>query len=308
MNSTTAVIASYIGHLPELQRFLEHNIRFNTNYKNTYIILVISSSDIDAFKNLVKEKFEVLKELITIYDFDALFAKHFNFDISTHDLMNTYDKYTFQSIKKLCGMLEVKTETLMLFDSESYFIRECPLVDYVNKFMEKKEMFYTTKLSNTIQEDVINNVKHILNESLPDNFWPGIVISHQCIYPKSIIIDFYNYILPIKDMLKRKYIFIEILLNSYIYKYNERFQYTFVDLTNTLQYFDNHEHICLCIDLNNQNQLVSLYTIYSTHFLFCYCIPLLVDEHKTNINSDLIRRIESIKILNGTPFTYSTGY
>jgi hypothetical protein len=305
MNSTTAVIASYIGHLPELQRFLEHNIRFNTNFKNTYIILVISSSDVDAFKNLVKEKFEVLKELITIYDFDTLFAKHFNFDISTHDLMNMYDKYTFQSIKKLCGMLEVKTETLMLFDSESYFVRECPLVEYINRFTEKKEIFYTTKLSNTIQEDVVNNVRHILGDSLPENFWPGIVISHQCIYLQSIILDFYNYILSIKDMLKHKYIFIEILLNSYIYTHNERFQYTFVDLTNILEYFENHEHICLCIDINDQNQLVSLYNIYSTYLLFCYCVPLAVDENKTNINTHIIRCIDSIKILNGTPFTYT---
>jgi hypothetical protein len=239
MNSVTAVIASYIGHLPELQRFLEHNIKFNTNFKNTYIILVISSGDVNAFKNLVEEKFDIIKDLITIYDFDELFVKHFNFGISTHDLMNIYDKYTFQSIKKLCGMLEAKTEMLILFDSETYFIRECPLVDYVNRFMEKKEMFYTTKLSNTIQEDVINNVKNILSDSLPDNFWPGIVISPQCIYLKSIILDFYNYILPIKDMLKRNYIFIEILLNSYIFKCNERFQYTFVDLTNMLQYFEN---------------------------------------------------------------------
>ena len=305
MNSVTAVIASYIGHLPELQRFLEHNIKFNTNFKNTYIILVISSGDVNAFKNLVEEKFDIIKDLITIYDFDELFVKHFNFGISTHDLMNIYDKYTFQSIKKLCGMLEVKTEMLMLFDSETYFIRECPLVDYVNRFMEKKEMFYTTKLSNTIQEDVVNNVKTILGDSLLENFWPGIVISHQCIYLKSIILDFYNYILPIKDMLKHKYIFIEILLNSYIFKCNERFQYTFVDLTNILQYFENHEHIWHCIDINDQNQLVSLYNIYSTYLLFCYCVPCPVEENKTNINTHIIRCIDSIKILNGTPFTYT---
>lgn len=289
------VIPSFTSHFNELMRFLNTNKKYNNDNHNTDIYIIVSSFEVEYFTEMTK-----IFDNVYILNFKNLMKKHFNLEMNESNFLKSQGKVSFQSYKKLCGMLECKQYIkIFLTDSETYFIRECNLL---SELINTKTLLYSYKIHNATQQIALNIAKNILNinYTLP---WIGLVFSYQWIFNYYDILEFYNnYKLKIisNTILKNnKCFFIETTLYCYLFIKNKN--YNFIDLTNKLAYTDC-EHFYYNLKYDKYNKKVIDDIILSAN-IFCYSIQQL-DINLQN-NMKLISNYKNIKILTSTPHNFN---
>jgi hypothetical protein len=287
------VISSYINHLKEVERFLISNIKYNIDYDKCKIFIVVNKDDYILFQNMIIPYNNL--NLIKILLFDNLIKKYFNMDEYT--FCNIYKHPVVQSVKKLCALLEVDSDDILLLDSEGYFIRECSLFEQLNIYNKNKYVFISQKSDNVIQTTVFNDIKTMLNLNY-DFKWIGIIITTQWFFKKNIIYDLYNYIKNNNISIFDSLLFIESLIYNYIYINNDKYNYSFIDLTNTLYNIENHEHFWMVLNIDNEKYHMAFKDTIVKYKFFTYYVQ---NTWNTNNNYELIKQYDNIKLLVSTP-------
>jgi len=291
-NSISIIIPCFMGHLKYIQRFLESNNKYNNDKNITNIYIIVSSYEVIEFEN------KLLKYgNIYILNFKELILKYFNTTIDENKFLELKGKETFQSLKKMCGMLECTDNNIFLTDSETYFIRNCNLL---NEVANSNTVLYSYICSNETQYSVLNTTKNLLNIN-GDIPWVGLTFSYQWIFFKKYIIDFYkifkNRIIETIINNSVPFFFIEIALYSYFYI--NKLNYNFIDVTKLLAYTDA-EHFWghTTYDNNDKN---TINKIISIHNLFCYSVQNTCNDSN---NNNIIKDYRNIKILTSTPSNF----
>lgn len=288
------VIPSYLGHIRHIERFLISNAKHNKDIDNTNIYIIISYEEKEIFTS-VTSKFKNVHILI----FKDLMLKYFDINIENETtFLLEIGSFSFQSLKKLVGMLDCKDETIFIVDSETYFIRDCEVISECNK---TETVLYSKILNNDFQEKACDITKKILELDY-DPPLTGYVFSYQWIFKKIDVQNFFNKYKNniINNTIKTTFtlFFIELVILYYCLK--NSFSYKFIDATDILSY-TNTEHFWMNAK-NNEKDKEAINKLLSVHNLFCYSIqnnwndPLL-NENNTNILNDF----KNFKILTNTP-------
>lgn len=295
MIKLSIIIPSFLGHTNEILRFLNSNKKYNKDNHYTDIYIIVSSFEVEYFTKITKKFNNVF-----ILNFKLLMKQYFNLDMDENNFLKSQGKVSFQSYKKLCGMLESKQYIkIFLTDSETYFIRECNLLQ---ELMNTKTILYSYKINNICQATALNIAKNILNINykLP---WIGLVFSYQWIFNYNDILDFFNNykenLIENTILKNNKCFFIEITLYSYLFI--KKKNYNFINLTDKLNYTDC-EHFYFNLKYNKTDKKVINYIMYNSN-IFCYSIQQ--DNVNLKNNMKLIDNYKNIKILTSTPHNFN---
>jgi len=281
------VIPTYSGHLKEIERFLQSNTQFNRNAENTDISLVISSYEIEIF-----QKFTNVSN-VRILIFKDLFDKYFNMDLDENEFLKKAGHVTFQSIKKLVGLLESRNDLIFLTDSETYFIRPCFIIE---DCLKTSSVFYSKKLENETQHKAVSLANKVLQPTKFNGLWIGLIFSYQWIFSKSDINLFFdNYgsrILKNIIVDLETFFFIELTIYQFLYSLKTTM---FIDVTDLC-----HEHFWAVVSNNIQNRKKIVH-LSSLNHLFCYSV-----QNNGNIenNEVMLKTFRQFKLLTSTPRTF----
>jgi len=288
------VIPSFKGHFSEVERFLESHSKYNKDLAITTIHLVVGDSEVDLFAACI-DKYP--HTFICIHSFTVLMKKYFH-EIEEGAFLKAYGKETFQSFKKLCGMLETqKGCRIFLTDSETYFIRDCHLSKEV---YSTDNIFYAHKTANPTQAAALSIASNIVNAKEPIP-WIGLVFHYQWIFERDMIDDLYSQCK--KDIITQtsSYFFVEILLYSWIWTNKDDYpRVKFVDMTHL--FVDRcPEHFWAKYDDKSIRDEAILHAVLSSNNVFCYSVQ---NEGRYSENYKLISTTPSIKILTSTPESF----
>jgi hypothetical protein len=285
MDPVHIVIPSYTGHFSEIERFCLSHSTYNLDCDVTTVHLVVGDSEVDLFRTLIPQ---YPKNSINVYSFKALMSKYFC-NIDEQQFLKAHGKETFQSFKKMCGMLECDQGLIFLTDSETYFIRKC----HLSKEMHAtKSIFYSDKPANNVQRMALSIASTIIDAANPP--WIGLVFNYQWIFNKAVVHSLYC---AYKDHILsniKQYFFIEILIYVYMWKHM-RSETDFVNLTSS---FINRcpEHFWSTYDPKKDADVLD--TIMSKKNVFCYSVQ---NTGRFKENQQLIHETSNIKILTSTP-------
>lgn len=228
------VVPTYKGHFTCMEKFLETFQMNCIDYDNVIINLIISDNENDMFTELVKKydklhiKIHLMHELLIKYDTSDITSAIENDTM----LLEKVGKFTFQSMKKLFGILESNCEYACLFDSECLFIRKFRIDEYIDG--NKDKIYYCSKMiKNNAKKDRASDMQCYTNAILDiiDHNW--YLELYLWILNKNILRDIYKYLL-------NKY-------QSFLCITNELFiEYAYYE------YYKKHQ-----IELNNKYNLTS---------------------------------------------------
>jgi hypothetical protein len=303
------VISTYAGHKEQVRRFLASNEKFNKDFRDCPITLILSESDMPAFSELV-DGFPASKPQIRLLCIDELMMRYFSWNPSTN-ILESFGRATFQSLKKLIGMLHARASVSLLLDSESYFVRPCGLKVLVAEFMAHPFVFMSREFDNDAQRRAISLANSILGaegsaegQAVSEELL-GIIIAYQWIFPTTAVQDFFGkYRTKLVELMsKKRELFIEVVLYAYMRGEGAAaHNFTFVDMTETLQPIGKYEHVWMRFDASSITQVHALQSIYEAFPLFCYSIQ---STGNVENNARVVLWEQSIKLLTSTPDLYS---
>ena len=130
---------TYFGHLQFIKKYLESVDKYVLDKENVKLYIVISLQDKEAFSQ-IHQQFKNLN--IHVVYFDFLLIKN-GINIPEKDLLAKFDKFTYQTLKKLYAILTIPEDICLIVDSESMFISPVRVADLFEQFSKKKPLIYS---------------------------------------------------------------------------------------------------------------------------------------------------------------------
>jgi hypothetical protein len=179
-------------------------------------------------------------------------------EIDENDVLKKYGKYKYQSLKKIYGLYYLFNygyDNIIIFDSETFFIREIDVDHFINKYISKPFIVRSLKpiKNNKLHNDVDNSAREILNIE----YYIGWLLEYYLwIYEKRIFCDMMKYIINKYEktfyQLFEPYqnIFIEVLFQLYICKNNDKYKYKIIEFEKYIEnkYVQNSSEIMKIFD------------------------------------------------------------
>ncbi|GCE80524.1 hypothetical protein MSKU3_1999 [Komagataeibacter oboediens] len=129
-----------------------------------HIIIVIEEKNIPLFYSFIKT---LPKLNISILTTESI-LEYFGIQLSPAEFLKTAGKFTFQSLKKFGGLLNVKTKWSIVLDSETVFVKDFLISEVVQNYEENPYIFYTRTMSrgpewsNSLVENVTKQCSKLL--------------------------------------------------------------------------------------------------------------------------------------------------
>lgn len=293
------LIPTYINHFKHVEKALKSINLFSKETIDIYI--VVTSNEESKLKiteyNNIKTHILTLKDIISY-----LFT-----DID-EEFINRYEKFTFQSLKKLFSVYyvikKINYKYVYVLDSEALFIRPFSLSEIIDEYTKNKRVFYNSKQGHDRTQTKI--AEKIFSNQIKPPGW--LLENYLWIYEDIIVNDFLNDLFNnITLSTFENEMFIEIIYYYYIFINKDKYNYTFVDSyesikpylgdESTLNIINSSVYLLEDIRYNindkNINSITSFFNDFSIiNFKFLY------NRH----NIDFLKNTNSILLINSGDF------
>lgn len=232
------ITPTFEPHFKFVDKYLESAVTFIDDPNEVTFFFTVSEKEIDKFNILISKYRSKLD--IEILSFENL-LKHFKVPYTNWELLNKYEKISYQTLKKFYTMLYLENyEQFLVIDSESMFIRPTSvklLFDnyFSSPFILKSRKFY--KEPENFNDWVIENYSLILDkdESKPKVKYLWFLESFVWFYDRKIISDMFNDLGDILSLVDEVYnykypiagLFEICLYHGYIYQHNDIYNYRY---------------------------------------------------------------------------------
>ncbi|WP_322091671.1 hypothetical protein [Paraburkholderia bannensis] len=134
----TIVAASYEAHHKQFRDLISSIERYCVDAEKLQIVVVLEQANVDLFRDAI-ERSKVRVSVVTTEEV----LRQFGLSDSPVRFLQTAGKFTFQSIKKIGGLLAARSEWSVVLDSETIFIKSFRIEEIVKKYSERKYIFYS---------------------------------------------------------------------------------------------------------------------------------------------------------------------
>lgn len=168
-NIATIVVPTYEKHFKQFSTLLTSINRRCLDKENLRVIVVIESKNYSLFQSVISGQ-DINVSVVTTEEVLAGFEV---LDKPTEFLMSV-GKFTFQSIKKIGGLLKAQSEWSIILDSETVFFKNFRVKELVKDYAARKYIFYSRTASrgpgwvNSLVDVVTKNCGNLLNVSSGD--------------------------------------------------------------------------------------------------------------------------------------------
>jgi hypothetical protein len=228
------IIPSYSGHVNQCRSFLKSAQQLASDHKDIQFKVIISKADQHVFEPMLRDA--SLSELnIVLITLKAILA-HYTIDIDETELLNTWGKFTFQSVKKLMGAYHFGADWSLLVDSEALVVRPCSFATILENYRQRNVVFYSSYIGTDLQREVTDNVARIFGDKIGD-MW--LFDQQSWFVEHSILSDLLEHLGGpsglVNTMVARSPIFEMVLYYWWIYKDKERYGYNFMNYLEELR-------------------------------------------------------------------------
>ena len=164
----TIVVPTYIGHLRQVELFLESFERFCLDKDSFEIKLIISKNESHFFDALTK-KYERVCNL-SVVNLSDILKQEEGVEVDEPKLLAQVGKFNFQSLKKIYAVKHFNTGTILVLDSEALMIRPVVLGEIFEQYRRDKFIVYTDLGTQKIQRDVAHTSFELIGKSF-ENLW-----------------------------------------------------------------------------------------------------------------------------------------
>lgn len=246
-NRTCILISSYDQHKNYLDKFIYSIIQKTPNDLPIYVII---SKEDEIYFAYMRKKYANVNLII----FSKIVELLDGIKINECDLLKTYGKYKYQSLKKYYGIYYLfyndLCEHVIIFDSESIIVKPMNINELVNTYIANPFLIYSE--SDNTNNELHTHVEETTNTLLDLSVHIGWFLEYYLwIYDKKIFIDFMNHFInkfgrPLLNVIKQyKEIFIEIVYQTFIYKNNASYNYSIINFDEYLRrtYHDEQDKL-----------------------------------------------------------------
>ena len=293
------LIPTYKPHFEYVKNLIISINKYCQDENKINMYIVVSSEDYaDALQFI-----EIATKInIIILNFKEIVHLVLNIDINENDFLTISGLHKYQSLKKILSVYYL-TQTLNyeyvhVLDSESLFIRYFTFEKIIETYKTNKTIYYNSK------QRIVRLQCNISKELLNSNPVPGWLLENYLwIYENKIVKDFFNCLfcnIHTEDDLINKiplHIFIEIVYYHFIYINNDKYNYTFIDVYETLNKYIHNLNDYIKIDnalledmrchlnYNNYNIVSNYFNDYS------------IQNYKIHINDVNLKFIKNTNII-----------
>ncbi|AFC87154.1 hypothetical protein [Frateuria aurantia] len=138
-NKVSIVTPSFEKHAVQYGTMIETLKKYCLDFDNLSLITVVEKKNVKIFSSIL-DAAEVRDYKIVLTE-DVL--AHFGIKESPAKFLRRVGKFTFQTVKKMGGLLAVQSEWSLVLDSEGLFRKDFRMMDLVNDYAKLKYVFYT---------------------------------------------------------------------------------------------------------------------------------------------------------------------
>lgn len=311
MSQYAIITPTYIKHFKYIKKYLESFIKHVVDRDSIKLYFIISEAEKNKFDKIIKP-YQTLCNITVLHVEDILSA--YNIEKSSEMLLKEYGRFTFQTLKKLYGILYIEEEKSLILDSESMWINETNMTDLFNDFFESPTIYASRVESEfrtgKVYNQILNNINYLLGYTCP--YW--FLENYRWFYEKTILKDIisqHGSPIEMADKLKaendnlllpndvRFGIFEILLYQNYIYKNISKYNYNFVDLQKEMeqrlgseayeiykyQFYIKYKGECgfvgnMCMLLTKQNIQPLIQMCLDHHIDIMHCKKTAIDNYK----------------------------
>lgn len=280
------VVPTHRGHYECMEKFLDTFFLNCIDHTEVRINIIISREDLELFTTL-KLKYTT-HENINIHILSELVKKYDDIDMTESELLATVGKFTYQSLKKLYGVLETSNQYVCVFDSECLFIRKFKMRDYIEE--NKNKYFYCSKMTtNGLHRTRANEMQDSTNDILGTKDMNWYLELYMWILRRDVLLD-------IMIFLKNKYgkltlINQELFIEYIYYLYYRTHENTFGEV----EWMDTYQ-------LVRENMSNELFKCWS-HDVMPWCMFEHIWKHLMNANYEQLDAVCMIYEMIHLPIT-----
>lgn len=229
------LIPTFPPHFEYVRKLLSSIDTFNLDKEKTNVYLIFDNKQrVDDFGIILYKTIHVI--LLSI---EEITFKLFDFVIDANQLLNSIQKFAYQSFKKILGVRYVTQLFdylhVYVMDSEGMFIRPFSINGLIDNYLHTKHIFYNP--NKRIDNIHCLHAKNFLKTHVQVPGW--LLENYMWIYEKNIINDLFAKFINIKcmnDIIQnfKVDLMIEFVYYHFIYINNDKYNYTFIDVHTTL--------------------------------------------------------------------------
>lgn len=133
------ITPTYIDHFHFIKTYLRSFDKYVIDKLNTKQYFVINKNEDNEFRKVIAGYDDIKIEVLY---FEDLLEKN-NVKFTPHQLFEKFDKFTYQTLKKLYAILHIPEQECLIIDSESMFINDTIVQELFEKNQLKKSIFFT---------------------------------------------------------------------------------------------------------------------------------------------------------------------
>ena len=157
------ITPTYGPHFKYIKKYLK-SFDMYVEDKDFPIYFIINLAEKEEFEKIISD-YPSLN--INILYFDDL-LKAYNIPYKAHILLYKYDKYCYQTMKKIYAMLYLNMDQYLMVDSESMWIKKTNMNKLFDDYFSAPHFGYskfsTRKIKKTFQQILLDNINYILKE------------------------------------------------------------------------------------------------------------------------------------------------
>ena len=289
MTNKCILTPTYKGHFKYIKNYLKSFNKYVLDKDKIPLFFIISKNENKEFLKIIKPYSNL--NLKVIFFEDILHS--FGISDSSEFLLEKYGRFSFQSLKKLYGMLYLSDfKYFCVLDSESMWIKPTNMGSLIDIFFKEPFITYSCmserEIYNYWQHQFMNNINLVLQDN-NDNYWfieqfyrywdvdiiRDIVREHGSIY--DMVVNIY------KNEVQNKQpccgLFESVLYDQYVFRNLPKYNYTAIDMRVQLkkylgskfnQYLNDYEeyarggfgiteHLLMFINKNNVNEFIKMF-------------------------------------------------
>ena len=183
----TLVTPTFSGHFAKVELLLQSIENFCLDLDKIEYLFVIDDKEISNFLDRIN-KFRRIK--IRVISTEDVFAE-LNINWKPGLFLNRVGKFSYQTLKKLGGILSSNTEWNLILDSEALFINNFRFEELFNNYTKQKYVFYTSTIRrgayfNALGSEVNQNTARLFHIKSIDEWYMDVF---SWFYQKSIVED-----------------------------------------------------------------------------------------------------------------------
>ena len=243
MTKYAIVTPTFQPHFIFIKKYLKSFSKYLQDKENVKFYFTIAKEELYEFQKIT-QRFPDLN--ISILIFEDILEK-FGITESSRELLDKYNKFSFQTLKKFYTMLYIPEQYSLILDSESMAIRPLKIKElfenfFVSPFISGSEI--NNRYWSQFSKEVNNNVNQILNAKIPFFFLENFVWFYDKKILKSLFKEHGNPIELVEKIynqteeksIKREAGIFEIeLYQAYVWKNLHKNKYRFIDVTEVLK-------------------------------------------------------------------------